>query len=114
MTLEHYHMAFALDARSALVVFESMRTEELLHLQWAHEADQAQATSPEAIMFCGGRLALIANVLGKRGIRRDHATVPSITCPTCRRTSYQTRDIAEKYCGFCHRFHDDPAPEVPS
>lgn len=30
----------------------------------------------------------------------------SITCPRCGKTSYSQWDIAEKYCGFCHQFHD--------
>lgn len=29
---------------------------------------------------------------------------PSITCPTCRRTSYSANDIAQRYCGYCHDF----------
>lgn len=37
---------------------------------------------------------------------------PSITCPRCRLTSYHPSDIRERYCGFCHRFHDDLTPEA--
>jgi hypothetical protein len=33
---------------------------------------------------------------------------PSITCPHCHLTSYHPSDIRERYCGYCHRFHDDP------
>jgi len=54
------------DAREALALFESMRTDELLMLQRAHQADQAEATEPESIVFGAGRLALIAMVLKKR------------------------------------------------
>ena len=36
------------------------------------------------------------------------ATLPvSITCPRCWWTSHNLHDIAERYCGACHRFHDD-------
>lgn len=28
---------------------------------------------------------------------------PSITCPVCRRTSYNDNDIWHKYCGYCHQ-----------
>jgi hypothetical protein len=31
----------------------------------------------------------------------------SITCPVCHRVSYHPQDIAQQYCGACHRFHDD-------
>lgn len=33
--------------------------------------------------------------------------ISSITCPVCHRTSYNPHDIRERYCGACHRFHDD-------
>jgi hypothetical protein len=28
----------------------------------------------------------------------------SFTCPVCGRTSYHPKDIAEHYCGACHKF----------
>lgn len=37
-------------------------------------------------------------------------TIQSITCPRCGRTSYNTNDVRERYCGYCHVFLDDPAP----
>lgn len=54
------------DAREAYVLFESMRTPELLDLQVAHQADLMDATKPESIAFGAGRLALIAAVLKAR------------------------------------------------
>ena len=30
----------------------------------------------------------------------------SITCPRCRRTSYNLNDVRHRYCGACHEFHD--------
>jgi|tagenome__1003787_1003787.scaffolds.fasta_scaffold18881612_2 transposase len=40
-------------------------------------------------------------------------TRPSITCPLCGLTSYNFNDIAQRYCGHCHLFHDDTAtPET--
>lgn len=33
----------------------------------------------------------------------------SITCPQCRRTSYNETDIKTRYCGACHQFHDEMA-----
>lgn len=59
--------AAILDARTAYGAYESMRTDELLRLQLAHQVDQASATTPEGIAFGGGRLALIAAVLKTRG-----------------------------------------------
>lgn len=31
----------------------------------------------------------------------------AIQCLVCGRTSHNTNDVAYRYCGFCHRFHDD-------
>lgn len=42
-------------------------------------------------------------VLGRR--HRDKH--PSITCPRCGRTSYNTNDIKERYCGYCHMWHEN-------
>lgn len=33
---------------------------------------------------------------------------PSITCPECRRTSYNPNDIKEGYCGYCHAWTSNP------
>lgn len=35
---------------------------------------------------------------------RDDLT--AITCHVCGRTSYNIQDVRERYCGFCHQFHD--------
>ena len=35
---------------------------------------------------------------------------PSITCPFCKRVSYHPEDVRHRYCGACHRFHDDELP----
>lgn len=31
----------------------------------------------------------------------------AIKCLICNRVSYHPKDIEAKYCGFCHRFHED-------
>lgn len=31
----------------------------------------------------------------------------SITCPRCGKTSFNLGDIENRYCGYCHAFHDD-------
>jgi hypothetical protein len=61
------YTAFVADARAADALFKSMRTKDLLDLQAAHQGDLANATTPETIAFCAGRLALIAGVLKARG-----------------------------------------------
>lgn len=35
---------------------------------------------------------------------------PAITCPFCGFVSHNPHDIAERYCGLCHRFQE---PEQP-
>ncbi len=39
---------------------------------------------------------------------------PGIQCLRCGFTSYHPKDVTEKYCIGCHRFHDDPVPNRPS
>jgi len=31
----------------------------------------------------------------------------SIECPTCHRVSYHPQDIENRYCGWCHAFHEE-------
>lgn len=35
---------------------------------------------------------------------------PSITCKRCNRTSFNREDFNNRYCGFCHVFHEDIWP----
>lgn len=39
------------------------------------------------------------------GLRWDKAE--SITCPQCGRVINHPKDIEERYCGHCHRWHED-------
>lgn len=32
---------------------------------------------------------------------------PYIVCPRCGVVSHNPKDVSERYCGRCHRFHDD-------
>jgi ribosomal protein L37E len=40
-------------------------------------------------------------------ITTDRDGRQSITCHTCGRTSYHPEDVRQRYCGYCHVFHDD-------
>lgn len=40
-------------------------------------------------------------------LQRKIEEEPSITCPKCGRTSYHPKDIEERYCGFCHEWHNN-------
>ncbi len=35
---------------------------------------------------------------------------PAIRCTQCQQVSYHPKDIAERYCGRCQKFHEEPAP----
>jgi hypothetical protein len=104
MTADELLTAAIEDARKTYAHFETMATEELIRLQMAHAVDLGHAQTPEGIAFGGGRLALIAAVLQRRG--EVGTPPPSIVCPRCHARSYHPRDIAEKYCGACQSFHD--------
>lgn len=38
---------------------------------------------------------------------------PFIECLLCGRLSYNRNDIKYRYCGKCHKFHDDIQPSPP-
>jgi len=42
--------------------------------------------------------------------RSTGRAVMGIRCHTCGRVSYNLKDIDERYCGACHRFHDPNPP----
>ena len=44
-------------------------------------------------------------IVGKRRLCAGCA-VPRIQCPQCHAISYHPSDIAHRYCGRCHMFHD--------
>lgn len=79
-----------------VTLFETMTVDQLrmyraaIVLDLDHGADRA---------FCERRIAAID--------RHLQTAPPSITCPRCGRTSFNTHDIAERYCGACHRFYDE-------
>ena len=37
----------------------------------------------------------------------DAGSHPSITCLRCGMTSYNPNDILYRYCGNCHKFHEE-------
>jgi hypothetical protein len=78
MTTDEFHLAAVKDARDAYAAFQSMRTDELWRLLQAHTADQQTASTPEAIAFGAGRLALIAEVLSGRGEPARGFRIPSV------------------------------------
>ncbi len=40
-------------------------------------------------------------------ISEDEQGQQYILCRTCDHRSYHPSDIIERYCGYCHIFHDD-------
>jgi hypothetical protein len=42
-------------------------------------------------------------------VRDIGSGVPGIRCRTCKRVSYHPQDVANRYCGFCHKFHEEAA-----
>lgn len=89
---------------------------------WAHAR-----TGESFVMFTTGPdmkplMGLVAQVAGDKlvdetgrtitvnvylGTDVEPVTEPSIRCPRCGMTSYNARDVEERYCGSCNAFHDD-------
>ena len=76
MTTDEFRTAAILDARTAYAAFQAMGTDALWRLLRAHTLDQMAATTPEAIAFGAGRLALIAEVLTTRGSALQSVRIP--------------------------------------
>ena len=38
---------------------------------------------------------------------QENGCIIAIRCETCKMVSYNTNDIKQKYCAFCHKFHND-------
>jgi hypothetical protein len=68
MTADELKAVAIFDARAAYADYERRPTDELIRLQLSHAVDLEHAQTPEGIAFGGGRLALIAAVLKKRGV----------------------------------------------
>lgn len=60
-------------------------------------------TVSEALTWLRVRIYTLLLVLK---LIEDRPEPESITCPQCGRTSFHPVDVRERYCGACHRFHD--------
>lgn len=40
-------------------------------------------------------------------IWHNPAGYPAIRCLKCKIISHNSEDVAHRYCGFCHRFHEE-------
>jgi len=45
--------------------------------------------------------------IGKDSPSEKSNELPFIKCLICLKKSYYQKDIENKYCGFCHKFHQD-------
>jgi ribosomal protein L37E len=57
-------------------------------------------------------VVLLETLSGMTAVPRA-TTKDFIRCPRCGLTSYNPKDIAERYCGYCHAFHDDMVGAQP-
>lgn len=84
-------------------------------------------------LYCGGKIELwgwrlVQKVRGKKWMiykpRIQNITMndfkkyfinnrgKSIICMTCGKESHNPNDVREKYCGYCHKFHDEKSINV--
>ena len=89
-----------------------MTREELAAIETVQLAKSAVAFERAIAIYFPGAAKEIAElgrrVLLEKGIRYWISPFgAAITCVTCGLTSHNPHDVAEHYCGACHRFHDD-------
>lgn len=53
--------------------------------------------------------AALDELIGPVGRRHS---LPSVMCPRCGRTSWNINDVENRYCGYCHLFHDQMATDT--
>lgn len=74
-----------------------------------HASGDGSALYREGFECCATELETVledlSRVLGA-------GTLPYIKCLHCRLRSYHPKDIAERYCGQCHIFHDNQDERV--
>jgi hypothetical protein len=49
------------------------------------------------------RYRLVSDLVVYKGL----PSAVGIRCLTCMRVSWNPNDVAQRYCGFCHVFHED-------
>jgi ribosomal protein L37E len=64
------------------------------------------------VMKHGGGYDLVVTQIEVRRTRSgepifDGRMTLGIRCHTCGRVSYHPKDVEERYCGACHRFHEE-------
>lgn len=85
--------------------------------RWERQSDEAAAETTRLglsdaqvahLISMAQQLAACASELREEaGEGEEREKPPSITCPTCRKTSYHPKDIEERYCGYCHQWHEN-------
>lgn len=51
--------------------------------------------------------AYLAALWRKRPRPKEPSNQPSIVCPHCKKRSFHPMDVSQRYCGFCHAYHDE-------
>lgn len=67
--------------------------------------DEVQAGEVTMSLLQAGR-ELVASGVPYLLVNRGKA----ILCFTCGRISHHRKDVEQRYCGACHKFHDDEVP----
>lgn len=77
-----------------------------------YDDEQARKVLQGANRVAVNECAIPVRTLGLRYLlsQRVGAIAGSITCLTCYRTSHHPGDVENKYCGYCHVFHEDRLP----
>jgi hypothetical protein len=99
--------------------YDGLDTALLVRMRDGLERDRADYAAHGSAVgsYLQQRIAVIDAALQERGLHyivrpRVGMLTGSFTCLTCHRTSYNPHDAEQRYCGYCHRFHDDAAAQA--
>jgi acetyl-CoA carboxylase beta subunit len=79
------------------------------HLMMFDAQMRLRDLSDEKVRQVAGDGRIVAVQRARRVLERRaiESKAPSITCPTCGHVSYNGNDVRNRYCGYCHSFHED-------
>lgn len=99
--IDELERALAAKVAEGEAVAAAMALEAMAYREWGDYV-------PAEVLTAGTLLRRLgAEVGAPRGAGYEILPGPAILCRTCSRTSHNPNDVAQRYCGHCHVFHDD-------
>lgn len=113
LVIREYRPSFV-DSEGPVRETELVHPEEILDIDWIEEKKHlipgSETFIDDGLVWVKlGNSKLIIATVSEVGptyiVSRDFGGFPYIECKTCGRRSYNGNDMANYYCGNCHKYH---------